>query len=61
MSPLWAIASSLSRFGKEDTMAIDRNGAGLAVTRICLGVFLLFQGLGKYQWFADTSFLAGRF
>jgi uncharacterized membrane protein YphA (DoxX/SURF4 family) len=42
-------------------MAIDRQGTGLAITRICLGVFLLFQGLGKYQWFADTSILAGRF
>ncbi len=42
-------------------MAIDRKGTGLSVTRICLGVFLLFQGLGKYQWFADSSILAGRF
>jgi uncharacterized membrane protein YphA (DoxX/SURF4 family) len=42
-------------------MAIDRQGTGLAITRICLGVFMLFQGLGKYQWFADTSILAGRF
>ena len=45
----------------EDIMAIDRQGTGLAITRVCLGVFLLFQGLGKYQWFADTSLLAGRF
>jgi uncharacterized membrane protein YphA (DoxX/SURF4 family) len=42
-------------------MAIDRQGMGLAVTRICLGVFFLFQGLGKYEWFTDTSILAGRF
>ena len=42
-------------------MAIDRQGTGLTVTRICLGVFLLFQGLGKYQWFADSSILSGRF
>jgi len=42
-------------------MTIDRQGTGLVVTRVCLGVFLLFQGLGKYEWFADTSILAGRF
>ena len=42
-------------------MTIDRQSTGLAVTRVCLGVFLLFQGLGKYEWFADSSILAGRF
>jgi len=42
-------------------MTIDRQSTGLAVTRVCLGVFLLFQGLTKYEWFADTSILAGRF
>lgn len=42
-------------------MAIDRHATGLAITRICLGVFFLFQGLNKYQWFADSSFLAWQF
>jgi uncharacterized membrane protein YphA (DoxX/SURF4 family) len=42
-------------------MTIDRQSTGLAVTRVFLGVFLLFQGLTKYEWFADTSILAGRF
>ena len=42
-------------------MTIDRQGTGLAVTRVCLGVFLLFQGLSKYEWFTNTSILAGRF
>ena len=42
-------------------MAIDRQGTGLVITRVCLGVFLLFQGLLKIEWFADTSILAGRF
>jgi len=42
-------------------MAIDRQGTGLAVTRVCLGVFLLFQGINKYRWFVDTSILAEQF
>src|SRR5712692_6785386 len=42
-------------------MAMDRQGTGLAVARIGLGVFFIFQGLGKYRWFTDTSILAGRF
>ena len=41
-------------------MAIDRHGTGLTITRVCLGVFFLFQGIGKYQWFVDSSILAGR-
>ncbi len=39
-------------------MAIDRQGAGLAVLRICLGVFFIFEGVGKIRWFIDTSLLA---
>ena len=42
-------------------MAIDRQGTGLAVTRVCLGVFFLFQGINKYQWFGNTSMLADEF
>lgn len=42
-------------------MAFDRQGTGLAVTRVCLGVFLLFQGINKYRWFVDTSILAEQF
>lgn len=42
-------------------MAIDRQGTGLAMTRVCLGVFFLFQGIGKYRWFADSSILAEQF
>jgi uncharacterized membrane protein YphA (DoxX/SURF4 family) len=42
-------------------MGIDRQGTGLTVTRVCLGIFLLFMGLSKYQWFLDTSILAGQF
>jgi uncharacterized membrane protein YphA (DoxX/SURF4 family) len=42
-------------------MAIDRQGTGLALLRICLGVFFIFEGLGKIRWFVDTSQLAGMF
>jgi hypothetical protein len=38
-------------------MAIDRQGTGLTVLRICLSVFFL-PGLGKIRWL-DTSPLAG--
>ena len=41
-------------------MAIDRQGTGLALLRICLGVFFIFEGLGKVRWFADPSILAGQ-
>src|SRR4051812_18080787 len=41
-------------------MAIDRQGTGLAVLRICIGVFFLFEGIGKIRWFTDTSLLAGQ-
>jgi uncharacterized membrane protein YphA (DoxX/SURF4 family) len=42
-------------------MAIDRQGTGLALLRIFIGVFFIFEGLGKVRWFADTSQLAGMF
>ncbi len=42
-------------------MAIDRQGTGLTIIRIALGVFFLFEGLNKYQWLMDSSILAGRF
>jgi uncharacterized membrane protein YphA (DoxX/SURF4 family) len=42
-------------------MAIDRQGSGLAVIRISLGVFFLFEGISKIGWFASSSILAGRF
>jgi uncharacterized membrane protein YphA (DoxX/SURF4 family) len=48
-------------FRHEDTdMAMDRQGTGLTTLRILLGVFWLFEGLGKIRWFTDTSILAGR-
>jgi uncharacterized membrane protein YphA (DoxX/SURF4 family) len=42
-------------------MAIDRQGTGLAVLRICIGVFFVFEGLGKIRWFTDPSLLASQF
>ena len=39
-------------------MAIDRQGTGLSILRICIGVFFIFEGLGKIRWFTDTSLLA---
>ena len=42
-------------------MAIDRQGFGLTILRICIGVFFLFLGIGKIRWFADSSLLAGQF
>jgi uncharacterized membrane protein YphA (DoxX/SURF4 family) len=42
-------------------MALDRQGTGLAILRILVGVFFVFEGLGKIRWFTDTSILAGRF
>lgn len=42
-------------------MAVDRQGIGLAVIRICMGLFFTFEGLGKYRWFVDSSILSRRF
>jgi uncharacterized membrane protein YphA (DoxX/SURF4 family) len=42
-------------------MAIDRQGTGLAILRICLGVFFLFEGIGKIGWLGNPSILAGQF
>jgi len=42
-------------------MALDRQGTGLAILRIMIGVFFVFEGVGKLRWFTDTSILAARF
>jgi uncharacterized membrane protein YphA (DoxX/SURF4 family) len=41
-------------------MAIDRQGSGLSILRICIGVFFIFEGFGKLRWFTDPSLLAGQ-
>jgi uncharacterized membrane protein YphA (DoxX/SURF4 family) len=42
-------------------MAIDRQGTGLAVARICIGIFFIFEALGKARWLTDSSILASQF
>ena len=41
-------------------MAIDRQATGLALLRICLGIFFFFEGVGKIRWFFDTSLLGSQ-
>jgi uncharacterized membrane protein YphA (DoxX/SURF4 family) len=41
-------------------VAIDRQGTGLAILRIGIGVFFLFEGIGKIRWLVDPSILAGQ-
>jgi uncharacterized membrane protein YphA (DoxX/SURF4 family) len=41
-------------------VAIDRQGTGLAILRICVGIFFIFEGVSKIRWFSDTSQLAGQ-
>jgi uncharacterized membrane protein YphA (DoxX/SURF4 family) len=41
-------------------MAIDRQGTALAILRICVGTFFIFEGIGKIRWFTDPSLLAGQ-
>ena len=42
-------------------MAVDRRAAGLAILRISIGLFFIFEGLGKIRWFTDSSVLAAQF
>jgi uncharacterized membrane protein YphA (DoxX/SURF4 family) len=41
-------------------MAIDRQATGITILRICIGVFFIFEGLGKIRWFTDPSLLRGQ-
>ena len=41
-------------------MAVDRQGTGLALLRICIGTFFLFEGIGKIRWLTDSSLLAAQ-
>ena len=40
-------------------MALDKQGTGLLVLRLMIGIFFVFEGLGKLRWFTDTSILRG--
>jgi uncharacterized membrane protein YphA (DoxX/SURF4 family) len=41
-------------------MAIDRQGTGLAILRICIGIFFIFEAIGKIRWLTNPSILAGQ-
>ena len=41
-------------------MAIDRQATGLSVLRICIGIFFVFEGIGKIPWLTDTAMLRGQ-
>ncbi len=41
-------------------MAIDRQGTGLVIVRICLGVFFVFSALNKLRWLIDSSILGSQ-
>ncbi len=41
-------------------MAIDRRASGLAIVRVALGVFLIFEGLSKYRWLSSSAPLAAQ-
>jgi uncharacterized membrane protein YphA (DoxX/SURF4 family) len=38
-------------------MAIDRQGTGLVIVRICLGVFFIYSAFTKLRWLMDSSIL----
>ena len=39
-------------------MAIDRHATALAILRVSIGVFFVFEAIGKLQWFTDASLLS---
>jgi uncharacterized membrane protein YphA (DoxX/SURF4 family) len=39
-------------------MALDRQRLGWTVLRIAIGVFFVFEGIGKLAWFTNSSILA---
>ena len=41
-------------------MAIDRQGTGLAILRIAIGVFFIFESFLKIRWVVDSSILSGQ-
>ena len=42
-------------------MAVDRQATGNVILRTCIGIFFIFEGLGKIRWLTDPSVLAGQF
>jgi uncharacterized membrane protein YphA (DoxX/SURF4 family) len=41
-------------------MAIDRQGTALAILRICIGVFFIFEGVNKIAWLTNASLLGNQ-
>ncbi len=41
-------------------MALDRQGTGLTIVRIAIGVFFIFEALGKWRWFGTSAPLAAQ-
>ncbi len=39
-------------------MGFDRQGTGLALSRILIGVFFVFEGLGKLHWLTNPALLS---
>src|SRR4051812_10008148 len=39
---------------------MDRRASGLTILRVCLGVFFVFEAVGKARWLIDSSILAGQ-
>ncbi len=39
---------------------MDRRAAGLTVLRICIGIFFVFEGLGKIRWFTNPGILSSQ-
>jgi len=39
-------------------MALERQGTSLAILRICIGLFFLFEGIGKIRWITHPALLA---
>ena len=42
-------------------MVLETRALGLVVVRILIGIFFVFEGLGKLGWLNDPSILASRF
>jgi uncharacterized membrane protein YphA (DoxX/SURF4 family) len=42
-------------------MAVDRQGIGLALLRICVGIFFVFESFLKLRWLVDPAILVNQF
>lgn len=40
---------------------MNRQAAGLSILRVAIGVFFLFEAVGKARWFVTSSILASQF